>query len=81
MGTPAAVVSRLNSAINAVLAAPEVRASLAKLGAEPLIASPEQFGALMSTEVQKWSDVVKVSGTRLNSERRVGKAKRAHFTR
>jgi len=61
-GTPATVVRRLNSAINNDLAAPETRANLAKLGAAPLIVSPEEFGALLKTERQRWSEVVKVSG-------------------
>ena len=41
--TPAPVVTRLNAAINASRAAPELRASLAKLGYEPKRTSPEKF--------------------------------------
>ena len=58
-GLPSAVVARLSSEINAVLAEPAFQQKLAGLGATPLILSPEGFGKLMAEETAKWAKVVK----------------------
>ena len=42
-GTPEAIVKRLNEAINDSLRSPEMKASLKKLGLEPVIQTPEEF--------------------------------------
>lgn len=61
-GLPAAVTAKLNGAIAEVLAMSDVRANLKKQGAEPLISTPEQFGAYVRQEVAKWVKVVKQAG-------------------
>ncbi len=58
-GTPPEIVSRLNGEIAKILTLPDVRERLAGLGAEPLGGSPDQFGALMQSEVTKFAQVVK----------------------
>jgi tripartite-type tricarboxylate transporter receptor subunit TctC len=45
--------------IIAVLADPEVRKRLVELGGEPLITTPEDFGAMIAAETEKWAKVVK----------------------
>jgi len=60
-GTPAPIVARLNSEINKILAAPDMRAKLADLGYEPIGGTPEEFGAYMTREEAKWGKVVKAS--------------------
>ena len=57
--TPASVVTQLNQALNASLANPEVRHRLQELAAEPSPMSPTQFGEFLSTEVSKWTRLVK----------------------
>lgn len=64
-GTPKEIVDKLNKAINAALAKPEVRAALAKVGAEPAGGSPEDFGNLLKAQVAHWANVVKQSGMKL----------------
>ena len=64
MGTPAVVIERLNAVINQGLASPEMRASFAQLGIEPVIASPPEFAAIIAREVPKWAEVVRVTGVR-----------------
>jgi tripartite-type tricarboxylate transporter receptor subunit TctC len=57
--TPPEIIAKLNQEINAVLAEPEVRKRLIELGGEPLITKPEDFGAMMKDETEKWAKVVK----------------------
>jgi len=64
-GTPKAIVATLNQAINKALKKPDVRAALAKVGAEPAGGSPEDYGALLSAQVAHWDKVVKDSGLKL----------------
>src|SRR5436190_14442082 len=62
IGTPAAIVSKLNSAINESLKGPEIVSALGKLGAEVRTGSPEDFGAFLAKERDKWVDVVTQTG-------------------
>jgi len=57
--TPGDIVGRLNSAINAGLADPKLKARLADLGATPLAGSPADFGNLIAKETDKWSQVIR----------------------
>ena len=60
--TPAPVVQRLNAEITAILRSPEIRERFAAAGLEPLPSTPEELGALMKTESQKWAKVIRESG-------------------
>src|SRR5450432_310460 len=60
--TPPEIIAKLNKEINAVLAEPATRAKLIDLGGEPLIGSPEDFGAMIVAETGKWEKVVKAAG-------------------
>ena len=61
-GTPAEIVERLNRAVNTVLADPRLIARFADLGGAPMPMRPEEFGALLTSEVAKWAKVVKFAG-------------------
>ncbi len=61
-GTPVAIVERLNTEINAVLAAPDVAARIAALGGTIAAGSPTDFGRLIATETQRWARLLKASG-------------------
>jgi tripartite-type tricarboxylate transporter receptor subunit TctC len=63
-GTPEAIVDRLNTEINAILADPKAKARFAELGASLLAGSPAEFGQLVADETEKWAKVVKFSGAR-----------------
>jgi tripartite-type tricarboxylate transporter receptor subunit TctC len=61
-GTPAHIVNKLNAAINESLKGADMVASLGKLGAEVRTGSPEEFGAFLGKERDKWVDVVMRTG-------------------
>jgi tripartite-type tricarboxylate transporter receptor subunit TctC len=60
--TPPAAVSRLNAAVRAALADPEVRARLAAQGAQPTGGAPEDYARHLREEVERWGRVVAESG-------------------
>ena len=64
--TPPEIIGRLNREINAVLAEPDVKKRLTELGGEPLIATPQAFGAMIAAETEKWAKVVKSAGLRID---------------
>ena len=57
-GTPAAVVARLNTAINQVLGEAEFRQRLVDMGLSLIGGTPEQFGATLARETAKWRKVI-----------------------
>jgi tripartite-type tricarboxylate transporter receptor subunit TctC len=63
-GTPAAIVTRVNSDIRQVLLGPETREAIARDGGEAVGGTPEEFGALIRSEIAKWAKVIKAHGIR-----------------
>ena len=61
-GTPPAVIERLNKEVIAVLALPEVKERLAKIGADPSPTSPAEFDALVVRELAENGALVKAAG-------------------
>jgi len=57
--TPAEIVEKLNAAINAVVASPDMKARLADLGTAPMPMTPADFGKFIAAETEKWAKVVK----------------------
>jgi len=64
-GIPPEIVAKLNSAINAVLAKPELKARFHDLGGEVMPMSPAEFGKLVADETAKWAKVVKSAGLKV----------------
>jgi tripartite-type tricarboxylate transporter receptor subunit TctC len=60
-GTPAEIIARLNTEINAGLADPKMKARLADLGSIMLAGSPAEFGKLIADETEKWGKVVRAA--------------------
>ena len=65
-GTPAAIVDKLNGAINAGLADPQLKAKIKDLGGETMPMTPAEFGKFLADETAKWAKVVKFSGATAN---------------
>jgi tripartite-type tricarboxylate transporter receptor subunit TctC len=64
-GTPADVITFLNTAINKVINLPEVKEVWLKQGAVPLVKTPAEFDAFLRKDIEKWANVVKVSGAKI----------------
>ncbi len=63
-GLSADNTARLNKAFVDALAAPDVKARLATLMAEPAPSTPAQFAAFVQSESQKYREVVKATGAK-----------------
>ena len=64
--TPKPIVDKLATDISRIVAMPDIKEKLANLGMEPLIATPEQFAALMAADLEKSGAVVKASNIKLD---------------
>jgi tripartite-type tricarboxylate transporter receptor subunit TctC len=62
-GTARDVVDRLSAATRQALDSPELKTTLAAQGYEPLMGTPEEFGAYYRGEVDKWGKVIAAVGT------------------
>ncbi len=60
--TPATIVRKLHLETVKVLAQPDLRAKLADLGVEGIGSSPDEFAAIIKSEIPKWAKVIKESG-------------------
>ena len=65
-GTPPDVLSRLSEAMKKVLANPEVRAQLEKIGARPVGNSPAEFSAQIKREIAHMKELGKERGLKLD---------------
>ena len=63
-GTPAEVVTRLNSETNSVLRDPAMREALVKQGLTAAGGTAERLAALMKSELERWRRVVKTAKIR-----------------
>lgn len=64
--TPRDVIVKLNQAFVAALNTPETRSRFAVLLADPAPSTPEEFGALMQKERQKYQAVVQATGAQVD---------------
>lgn len=61
-GTPKAVIDKLNVEINAALKLPDVRLKLEAAGIDVQGGSPQDYAALIKSDLAKWSKVIKEAG-------------------
>lgn len=64
--TPGPVITKLNGALNEVLAAPENVARLRELGGDPIGGTPERALAVMRDDQAKWRKVIREIGLKPN---------------
>jgi tripartite-type tricarboxylate transporter receptor subunit TctC len=62
--TPAAIVNRLSQETIRYLNLPEIRERYFNLGMEVVTNTPDQFGAMLRQETEKWTKVIKAAGIR-----------------
>ncbi|MFN9130791.1 MAG: tripartite tricarboxylate transporter substrate binding protein [bacterium] len=61
-GMPPSVVTRINADINRLLVSRDIVERFAAQGAEPLVTTPAQFGAIIAADVSLWSRIVRETG-------------------
>jgi tripartite-type tricarboxylate transporter receptor subunit TctC len=61
-GTPQPIITRLSEVFAKIVAAPDTRAKLLAVGAEPMTSTSEQFVAFYRKEVARWGKIVRESG-------------------
>ena len=66
IAAPAATVERLNQELNAAFADPKMKGRIAELGGTPLPGSPADFAKFFASETEKWAEVVKLSGAKVD---------------
>jgi tripartite-type tricarboxylate transporter receptor subunit TctC len=59
--TPAEIIQKLNTEINAALADPRMKARFADLGGIPMPTTPAEFRQLIADETEKWGKVVRAA--------------------
>jgi tripartite-type tricarboxylate transporter receptor subunit TctC len=64
-GTPAAIVKKLNGALNAAIVSPQVTTRFVELNIESRQNSPEEFRAYVEDQMELWSRVVKEANIKL----------------
>jgi len=60
--TPQAIIAKLNAESIKAMQAPEMKAIMAVEASEPVGSTPDEFDAVMKTEVARWMKVVKAAG-------------------
>jgi len=64
-GTPPAIIARLNREVDAGLKDPAVRAKLTALATTPMFFTPDEFGAYIGGEIEKWRKVVRAANIKV----------------
>jgi tripartite-type tricarboxylate transporter receptor subunit TctC len=64
-GLPRELVERLNKEVNEILRTPEIRKRLTDLGAEINPGTPEDFAKFIASEIERYGDIVKASGAKV----------------
>jgi tripartite-type tricarboxylate transporter receptor subunit TctC len=65
-GTPKEILAKWNAEVARILGTPEMKQFFAQQGAEPAPTTPEQFAALIKSEIPKYAKIVKASGAKID---------------
>ena len=63
-GTPQDIVDKLNAEIGKVIARADVKKMWGEQGAVPMTMTPAEFDKYLRADIEKWANVVKVSGAK-----------------
>jgi len=63
-GTPAEAVQKMSGTMGRIAAMPEIKSRFAELGVEAAADTPEQFGAFIRSEIQKFARLAKLAGVK-----------------
>src|SRR5207237_828095 len=65
-GTTKATVELLNREINKILMRPEIAESWRRQGANTMVMSPQEFGAYIESEIERWGKLIKANNIGIN---------------
>jgi tripartite-type tricarboxylate transporter receptor subunit TctC len=63
--TPKPVIDKLNAEIARILALPDIREKLSSQGMAPLVTTPEQFAAMVKTDLAKFTKIIRTANIKL----------------
>jgi len=66
-GTPRPIVDKLSTEMAKILATPDFKEKLASQGVDPFITTPEQFAALIRTDMAKYGRIIKAANIKLEN--------------
>ena len=65
-GTPRPVLEKLNTEVNRIINAPDVKETWAKQGAVPMAMPLDEFGKFLREDIAKWAKLVKATGMKVD---------------
>ncbi len=65
-GTPSDVIEKLDKALTAALASPDIKAQFATQGVDEIGLGPKEFGTYIRAETDKWAKAVKAAGVKID---------------
>src|ERR1051325_3748013 len=65
-GTPKPIVELLNREINKILLRPDIQEAWKRQGANTMIMSPQEFGAYIASEIERWGKLIKANNIGIN---------------
>jgi len=65
-GTPRPIIDRLNADLRKTMASPEVKEKLASIGGDLTVTSPDEFAAMIKTEIIRWQKLVRDTGLKVD---------------
>jgi tripartite-type tricarboxylate transporter receptor subunit TctC len=65
-GTPKPVIDKLSAEFTRIMALPDVKEKLFELGQEPFVTTPDQFGALLKSDLVRYGKVVKAANIKID---------------
>src|SRR5688500_10659204 len=66
-GTPRPVIDKLAAEVARILALPEIRDKLLSQGMDPFISTPDQFGALLKSDLALYGKIIKAANVKLEN--------------
>jgi tripartite-type tricarboxylate transporter receptor subunit TctC len=65
-GTPKEIVDLLNREINKILLRPDIKESWRRQGANTMVMTPDEFGAYVQSEIERWAKVIRANNIGIN---------------
>ena len=65
-GTPAAIVNKLSTALQAISAEPAIQQRFLEFGARSIASTPQEAAAFAERERVKWKEIVQISGAKVD---------------